>query len=163
MNSFQLFGQYFWVLLLVFSVFNYITARHWINSSGAVSPGNLESANRYIVWLALGAALPWLLMGFMQSVGRLSSAWYFLRSQDHNPYVIIWITFVIALSVLYAGWILFAGGAQKVRAFQLMAIFGMRNAPGPSERMIKILAALTPFAVLGGVYFAMSTNVPMPH
>lgn len=162
MNLFQFIGRYFWAVCLAFSAFNYVSAARRMESANHIGWTNLDEAKRYLQLFALAGAAPWLVMGFGQVVGGVPSVWHFFRPMDGNPYVISWIASVFLLSVCYAYWVLFRGGATKVREYDLMSVFGKRATFGKSITFIKLMAAIGPFFVIGWVWFTTFISGPIP-
>jgi hypothetical protein len=158
---FQLISRYFWVICLAVALAKYLKTRSRIQAAADLSPQEKQSGEACAKWFAVLSCIPWLIMGWGILAGGVSSVFSFLRPADGNPYVVLWLSTVLALSMVYAGWVLFADGARKVRLLQLQNFsFGSRSVP-LSETAIKILAALGPFFVLFWIWWMMHLNVPM--
>ncbi|MCB5184562.1 hypothetical protein LG201_05030 [Methylobacillus gramineus] len=164
MDPFHLIGRYFWAICLVFSLFNYLTARRRLNSTITARTEQAAIAKSYHQWFPIAGAIPWLVMGFGQIIGHTPSIWYYFRPQDFNPYVIAWLASVFLLSILFAVWVFAADGARKTREFELLSAIGigMRSKKPIPEALIKLLAALGPVFLLLWVYLAVSMNAPTP-
>lgn len=162
MTLFQFIGHYFWAICLAFSGFNYFSAARQMESASHISWANRDEAKRYLQIFALAGAVPWFVMGFGQVVGGVPSVWHFFRPMDGNPYVIGWVTSAFTLSVCYAYWVLFRGGATKVKEYDLMSTFGKRATLGNSIKSIKVMAAIGPFVVIAWVWFTTLINGPVP-
>lgn len=162
MDPFRLISQYFWLLCLGFTGINYVIARRRIEQAKGIGSTYPEAAIPYLRWFWLASGLPWLVMGYGQLTGSTPTVWYYFRPQDHNPFVIGWLACIFMLSVVYAIWVLFFGGARKVQELQLFSTFGMRTKNPLSELMIKLLAAIGPFFVLVWIYLAASMDAPIP-
>jgi hypothetical protein len=161
MEPFRLISQYFWLLCLVMSLFNYLTARRRLNTSRA-SAAQSQEASRYLRWFALAGALPWVLMGLGQISGFTPTVWYYFRPQDFNPYVVAWFTCIFLLTIFYAVWTVAMGGAAKIREFELLSAFGMKSSTPMSEGFIKLVAAVGPLFIVLWIWIVTTNNVPLP-
>ncbi len=157
---FRLLSEYFWLIVLGFAVFNYRKARGAILTSEPT--GQVGEAEIYLKRFVLYANLPWVVMGLGQILGYTPTVWYYFRPQDGNPFVIAWLAVAFVTSCAYAWWVLFAGGAQKVRDLKLMAFFGQRSSKPQSLLSIKLLAAIGPLFFPVWVYMVVSMNAPLP-
>src|SRR5690349_2572824 len=126
MDPFHLLSQYFWVVCLAMSAFNYFAARRQAAASSAFNVSQNEEAARYFRWFSLAAAAPWIVMGLGQLSGFTPTVWYYFRPQDLNPFVIAWLACIFLLALIYAVWVLLLGGARKVHELQLLSAVGMR-------------------------------------
>lgn len=156
---FRFLSEYFWLLFLCIGTFNYLKARR------ALPPepnGQVGEAASYLNRFAIGANGPWLVMGVGQTLGFTPTVWYYFRPQDGNPFVIAWLVAIFLTTCTYAWWVLFAGGAEKVREFGLMAIFGQHTSKPESLRSIKLSAVLGVLIPPVWVYLALSMNAPLP-
>lgn len=145
---FEIWSRYFWIICLAMTFANYRITRNRIHAMTDLGPLEKESGEACAKWFAILSSIPWLVMGWGILYGDVPSTFSFLRPADGNPYVVLWVCTVLALSMVYAGWVWFADGARKVRLFQLQSRLA-RSGSGPmSERAIKIFAALGPFFVL---------------
>lgn len=157
---FGLISKYFWLLLLVIGVINY---RKALSTSAMLGASNqTDEAERYLKRFSIGANIPWVVMGIGQVFGYTPTIWYYFRPQDGNPFVIAWLLTILVTTSLYAYWVLFASGAQKVIDYNLMSAVGQRKARPPSLWYIKLFAALGPLFLPVWVYLAASMNVPLP-
>jgi type IV secretory pathway VirB6-like protein len=78
-----------------------------------------------------------------------------------SPYVTFWLATVFLLTVMYAVWVWFAGGAWKVKTFQLSAS-GRNTCGAPmSEAGIKLFAALGPLFVLLWIWLMTRLDIPV--
>jgi hypothetical protein len=157
---FRLIWEYFWLIGLVFGVFNYLRARKQL---AALNGGGLANeGHRYLKVFTAGVNLPWVVMAAGQLLGYTPTVWYYFRPQDENPFVIAWLVVVFVLSFAYAWWVLFSCGAEKVRDLNLMVALGQRAAEPPSLTFIKSMAALGVLFFPVWVYMAASMNAPLP-
>jgi hypothetical protein len=101
-------------------------------------------------------------MGVGQVSGATPNVWYYFRPQDGNLFVLAWLAVAFLLSVTYAWWVVFAGGAQRVRELNLMAALGQQRSKPPSERTIKVFAVGTLLVFPGWLYLVVSMNAPLP-
>ncbi|HVK56448.1 MAG TPA: hypothetical protein VM532_15655 [Burkholderiales bacterium] len=153
---FRLLSEYFWLIALSFSAFNYRKAR------GAIATSQASKGAIYLQRFALCASLPWVVMGLGQILGFTPTIWHYFRPQDGNPFVIAWLAVILVLTCAYAWWVLFAGGAQKVRDLNLMAALGQHSSKPPSLLFVKLFAAFGPLFFPLWLYMVVSMNVPLP-
>jgi hypothetical protein len=157
---FVLISEYFWLLALVFGVINYRKALS--TSAMAATSNQTNEAESYLKRFAIGANVPWVVMGIGQVSGYTPTVWYYFRPQDGNPFVIAWLAVILLTTSLYSYWVLFAGGAQKVLDYNLMSAVGQHKAKLQSLRSIKLFAAFGPLFLPFWVYLAASMDVPLP-
>jgi hypothetical protein len=157
---FEMLLRHFWVVFLAVTFAKYLAARQRIRAAADLSAEEKQSGETCAKWFAMFSAIPWVIMGWGMVVGGLPSMFSYMRPQDGNPYVVIWVCTVLALTMIFAGWVLFAGGARKVRIYQLsnVNVFG-RSVPMP-ETFIKIMAALGPFFILIWIWLMMKLDIP---
>lgn len=160
-DPFRLISTYFWLIALAFSVFNYLRAGRDL-SSAALSTGQESEARVYLRRLAIAGALPWFIVGVGQLTGHVPSIWHYFRPQDGNPFVTAWLVLMFLQACFFAWWVLFAGGAWKIREYKLMTVFGQSGAKPMPDIWIKLLAALGPVFVLVWVFMAASMDAPLP-
>jgi hypothetical protein len=157
---FRLISEYFWLVALAFGAFNYRRARG--TQMAAASGDQASESEVYLKRFALGANLPWVIMGLGQISGYTPMVWYYFRPQDGNPFVIAWLAVVLIMTCAYSWWVLFAGGAQKVRDLNLMAALGNRSSRPQSLLTIKLFAAFGPLFFPVWVYLVVHVNAPLP-
>jgi hypothetical protein len=162
MDPFRILSQYFWLIFLGMSLFNYLAAQRQLQQSGAFSGSDAHSASLHVRWFALAGALPWVVMGLGQIMGFTPTVWYYFRPQDRNPFVVGWLACIFFLAVVYAIWVFYFDGARKVREYGLMAAVGMRGKRAQPSWLVKLLAALGPLFVLGWICLASSMNASLP-
>ncbi len=152
-EPFTFISQYFWVLCLLFGALNYLRTR-----MGLSAQARIEAA-AYLRNFALGMNLPWLVMGAGQLTGYTPTVWYYFRPQDGNPFVIAWLATIFLASYIYAWWVFFAGGAEKIRHFNLLLMLGQRQQP---VWAIKLFAAIGVLMFPFWVCMTVSLNAPLP-
>ena len=159
-DVFRLLSEFLWLVLLGFSAFNYLKAKRELSVR---QPGRQHGeAEAYLLRFAVASALPWVLMGVGQISGATHSIWYYFRPQDANPFVLAWLGTTFLLSAVYAWWVLFAGGAKRVREYNLMAVVGQHSS-AQSERAIKLFAAGGVLLFPVWVLVAVSMNAKAPY
>ena len=158
----RLISQYFWLIALGFCAFNYVKAKKDFLKSHAAQPTTAAEGEPYLKRLAVGSALPWVVMGVGQVAGFTPTVWHYFRPQDGNPFVLAWLAVCFAGTCLYAWWVLAAGGAQKVRDLNLMAVLGQHTGKPPSLFSIKALAAIGPLIFPVWIYMTVTQNIPLP-
>src|SRR5262249_5301010 len=94
--------------------------------------------------------------------GGTPTIWHYFRPQDRNPFVLAWLASGFVLSCVFAYWVLLSDGAKKVTEFNLMSALGQSNTKPPSEKTVKIFAALGVLIFPVGVSTAAPRNVPLP-
>ena len=161
-EPFRLISEYFWLVLLGFSAFNYLKAKRDLSVRYPGPGAEGGEAGAYLLRFAIASALPWVVMGVGQISGATPSVWYYFRPQDGNPFVLAWLGTVFLLSAVYAWWVIFEGGAKRVREFNLMAVIGQHSST-QSERVIKLLAAGSVLLFPVWVLLAVSMNAKVPH
>jgi hypothetical protein len=159
-DLFRVLSEYFWLVALAFSTFNYLKAER--DNSASLAGEARQSARALLRVFAIAMAAPWLVMGLGQLSGSTPTVWYYFRPQDENPFVIAWLGIIFLLSCLFAWWVLLAGGASKVSELNLMAMLGHRTTKPVSENMVKFFAVLGVAIFPVWVYLAVSMNAPLP-
>ncbi len=159
-SFFRLISEYFWLIALGFGAFNYRKAHSALAASVPIN--QTSEAEIYLKRFALGANVPWVVMGLGQLSGYTPTVWHYFRPQDGNPFVVAWLTVVLLTTCAYAWWVLFAGGAQKVRDLNLMAVVGQHGPKPPSLFSIKLFAAFAPLFFPIWLYLVVSMNAPLP-
>jgi hypothetical protein len=156
----RLWYEYFWLIALGAGAFNYRRARGRIVASGA--GGGSSEAVTYLGRCAAGVNLPWVVMGLGKMLGYTPTLLYYFRPQDRNPFVMAWLAVILFNTCAYAWWVVVAGGAEKVRDLNLLALVGQHGSRPPSLRFIKRFAVvmLLLFPVWFG--FIVFMNVPIP-
>jgi len=142
------FFEYFWLFGLASGVYYYLILRE---PSPAQEPNGHESEDGlYLRRFAIGMCLPWAVMGAGQLLGYTTLRHYF-RPQDLNPFVLAFLAVVFAEICVFAWWVLFAGGAEKIRDLNMLVI----SVTGQPDRPIKSLTAIKLFAAMGVLFFLM--------
>jgi hypothetical protein len=159
-DFFRLISEYFWAIALVFSVFNYWKADQ--AAMKAVAPTKVLEAKNYLRNFAAAGSIPWVIMGIGQVTGETPTVWHYFRPQDENFFVLAWLAAVFVLSGAFAWWVFLANGAQKVVEYNLLAAVGQGVSKSPSERMVKLFAALGLITFPIWVYGAIYMNTPIP-
>ena len=159
-SVFRVLSEYFWLISLGFGAFNYRKASGAIASSEP--SGQTSEAGTYLKRFAAGANLPWVVMGLGQILGYTPTVWYYSRPQDGNPFVIAWLAIVLLVTCVYAWWVLFNGGSQKVRDLNLMAVVGQHSSTPRSLLSIKLFAAFGPLFFPVWLYLVVSMNASLP-
>lgn len=77
-------------------------------------------------------------------------------------FVLTWLVAIFPLSYAFAWWVFFANGAKKVVEYNLMVALGQRGANPPSERLVKVFAAIGVVMFPVWVYGVISMNAPLP-
>lgn len=161
-SLFSFLSQYFWLVALGIGIFNYVKARGALGEREVTSAGQANEAEVYLKRFALGANLPWIVMGLGQITGYTPMVWYYFRPQDGNPFVIAWLAVALLITCTYSWWVLFKGGAEKVRDLNLMAALGQHRSKAPSLLSIKLFAAFGPLFFPVWVYMVVHMNAPLP-
>ena len=114
MSLFGLLSRWFWVLCIAVTFFNAATA--WLNAKRRIeSRPELRKGYRTLTRaLATWGNLPWLVMGFGCTYGRVPSVFSFFRPRDGNPYVLVFFCAVFLVWVVGTYWLMFRGGAQML-------------------------------------------------
>jgi len=158
-DFFRLISEYFWAVALAFAAFNYWKADRAARSSVGIEE---PEATAYVRNFAIAGALPWVIMGIGQLTGLAPTVWHYFRPQDGNAFVLVWLGLIFLLSCIFAWWVFFSDGAKKVVAYNLMATLGQGSAKPPSERLVKLFAALGVVMVPIWVFGVVSMDAPLP-
>jgi hypothetical protein len=145
---FGLFTKYFWLFGLAPGIFYYFN----ICKPSPENKPDGQSEDKDCIYLrrfAAGMCLPWAIMGAGQLLGYTPVVWYYFRPQDLNPFVLAFITLVFVEICIFAWWVLFAGGAEKVRDLGLIVI----TMTGQPDRPVKSLVAIKLFAAISVLVF----------
>ena len=137
---FNVVFEYFWALALGATVLNYYSGKR--SHKPPKSEIEAQEAERYRFRGFILLASPWVLMGVGQLSGSTPTVLNYFRPQDGNPFVIAWVALVFAVAYLLAGWVLFAGGAEKVRDLNLLSVAGLSGHQPLSLQAIKAIAAI---------------------
>ena len=132
--------EYFWVLALGTTILNYNHGRR--SRRLPASEIEAQEADRYLVRGLVPMALPWVVMGIGQLTGSTPTVLHYFRPQDGNPFVIAWVALMFAVSYLFAGWVFFAGGAEKVRNLNLLSVAGFSGQKPPTLQAVRAIAAI---------------------
>jgi hypothetical protein len=81
-DLFTLLGRYFWLWCVGVSAYHYVSGIRSLASKDAADPRASAEAIALRRWIAVGSALPWLVMGWGIEVGGVPSVWYFFRPQE---------------------------------------------------------------------------------
>jgi hypothetical protein len=154
---FDLMIRYVWAVGILLILLTYFDRLRKIRSSATASAASREDARQYLQRYTLASALVCLIMGFGMVVGGVELKRYFYPLED-NPYVVTWFATSFVLVILNSVWILFAGGARKVREHELLTAF--RFHLPQTELTIKILAALAPFWFIVWLYLGFRGGKP---
>ncbi|HEX4912159.1 MAG TPA: hypothetical protein VFV64_15475 [Permianibacter sp.] len=145
----QIVGQYFWIFCLFFCFVSYVLARRRLLKHSSLNGLNVEHGLQIIKWFWLANMLPWMVMGLGLLSGSGLSVWDYFRPQDGNPLVVGWFASLFLLTVVFAIWVLFMGGAKDIYQYQLFTSPRVFSRETPvSENMIKLIAAVAPFWIL---------------
>lgn len=155
-QPFAIVSQYFWVLCLVFGAINYFRVRRTLPAEPS------SEVSGYLKKFAIGLNLPWVIMGVGQLTGFTPTVWYYFRPQDGNPFVIACLASIFVASYTYAWWILFAGGAEKVRDLNLSIMLGQNSGTQQPLWVIKLFAAIGAAMFPLWVFMVMNFNAPLP-
>jgi len=158
-SLFTIVSEYFWLVALGFAAFNYARARRSIATS--VPSDRAMDALTLLKRFAVIGNLPWVVMAIGKILGVTPTIWSYFRPQDGNPFVVAWFAIAFAITCIYAYWVLFAGGAEKVRDLQPLAAVGRIGAQQQSLRQIKFYAGVGPFFFIAWAILVMSMNVPL--
>jgi hypothetical protein len=162
-NLFQyLFSQYFWLLCLAVTVYDYVAVRRRLAATADLDADAAAGLNEYLRRFALVTSIPWLIMGAGQIVGSTPAVWYYFRPQDRNPFVLAWFGSIFLVSVWYAYWVLLAGGAKITVELGKVSRGGTFPPFLPlSEFWVKVFAAIGPFFVVGWAWLVASQKIPL--
>jgi hypothetical protein len=133
--------EYFWVLALGTTIHNYYHGKR--SRKHPTSEIEAQETERYLLRGFVLLALPWVFMGIGQLTGSTPTVLHYFRPQDGNPFVIAWVALVFAVAYLFAGWVLLAGGAEKVRDLNLLSVAGFSGHNPPTLQVVKAVAAIS--------------------
>ena len=158
---FDLIGRYFWLAAVAVTLFNHYQGgrAHPPQPSDSSTPAEQQSLRHRVLAASLA---PWLVMGFGQVVGRVPSVFHYFRPKDGNPYVWAFYATVFLISLVFAYWVYFQGGAKKAVEIRLMRVTGFRGTLEPTESWVKMFAAVWPPFVVLWVWLISRMDVPPP-
>jgi hypothetical protein len=167
---FALIGRYFWLVCLGIAIYNYMAGVRSLESKAPSDPTASVDARRLRRWFAIGAVLPWLVMGWGILMGGVPTIWYYFRPQDRNPFVLAWFATMYIEACYFAYWVFVQDGAQKIVALQPFevrwrrtSLRGMRmGTVALTVGRVKFFAALGPVWITAWIYLVSSTNAPVP-
>jgi hypothetical protein len=169
-NLFHLIGRYFWALGLCVTAYNYIVGMRTLPSRGLSDPRASPAAISLRRWLAVGSALPWVVMGWAIVIGGVPNIWYFFRPQDRNPYVLAWFATLIVLALGFAFWVFLLEGAEKVVVLQPVEFkwyrAGFRGTTSGTVKLtvgrVKLFAAIGPVWIAAWTWLVSAMDAPVP-
>jgi hypothetical protein len=161
-NLFAIIGRYFWLLCLAIVSFNYIVGQRKVAARDSADPRLSSEVISYRRLFAVASAVPWVVMGVGILLGGVPNIWYYFRPQDHDPFVLAWFGSLFIISISFAFWVFFLGGAEKVVAFRLIEVNGLRGPISLTVGRVKLLALLGSLWIALWVCYAASMNVPVP-
>ena len=159
MNLFVILSKDFWLICIGVAAVNYLLSNRAGNSDQNRAVDR-ERRRHYLGWFWGLSAMPWLVVGFGQTVGGVPSIWAYFRPQDRNPYVWSFYASILALYIVVSYWVLFRDGARIAEELRLVKF----NAPGTSGAVsafwIKVMAIGSfPFFALW-LWLAWHMNAP---
>jgi hypothetical protein len=121
-------------------------------------------------WFAIASVVPWLVMGWGVEIGGIPSIWYYFRPQDHNPFVMAWFGTIVLLTVYFAFWVFFLGGAERVVSLKPIEINWYRTSFRGTARgtlpltvgRVRFIAAIGPIWVAAWIYVVSLMNAQVP-
>ena len=162
MTLFNLIGHWFWLLCLLFGLFNYRRASGEARVRFAGDPQRGAAAERLLRLFATFNALPWLVMGVGVLLGGVPGVWNYFRPQDGNPFVLAWLAAIFGVSLAFAVFVFAFDGAAKMVEYGVSSMFGDRGRAPKSARTIKLMAAAGPFFIVFWIGLVVTMNAPMP-
>lgn len=159
MHPLQLFDHWFWLLCLAPML--YLACR----GESDYAPAGVDYLRRAVYQrrATLIATLPFFVMGAGEILGGVPAASSYLRPQDGNPWVLAWYATLLALTLLYIGWVFLAGGARTVSDYMLIGPIGRPGRPRITEREVKALAVRVPIWYAIVLAMLASGAAPPPH
>jgi hypothetical protein len=144
LSCFGIISHDFWLLGIVITVIDYAFCERAAAASASVIPSLSAEAKALRKRFAIMQIVPWVVMGIGVSVGGVPDVWRYSQPQDLNPYVMTWFASVFCIAIMFAWWVFFRNGANKIVKYQLMS-----NEGGATNaiRKVKFIAALCPIAV----------------
>ena len=158
---FEALGRYFWLICLAMSAYQCYAAGRRADTEEPLSESTRLERVRYMRLFIAISALPWIVMGAGQLTGRTSTVWDYLRPQDMNVFVLAFLGSVLALSIAFAYWIFFMGGARKTVELKLMFAHGFSGSRPLTERQVKLFAAFGPLFVLAWIALPIFMGAPV--
>jgi hypothetical protein len=130
-------------------------------SKDATDPRASAEAVALRRWLAVGSALPWVVMGWAILIGGVPNLWYFFRPQDRNPYVLAWFASIFAIAAYFGFWVFVLGGAEKVVVLQPVELkWYRRGFRGSSQGTVELaVGRVKLFAAIGPIWMAFCTYI----
>src|ERR1700739_1905370 len=115
MDFFSLLSRNFWLIALVVTGLNCWMAERRLRNLEIHEdigwPERVSLLHRF----QLFSAIPWLVMGWGELVGGVPNVWAYFRPQDGDPYVTTWFVCIFLMSLASAYWVLFSGGARRLK------------------------------------------------
>jgi hypothetical protein len=165
MIVFNLFSRYFWLLVLVITLTNWLRfrrkAQKYIGKNPQLEQGYAPLIRGYLFY----TSLPWVVMGIGCTLGGVPSVWNYFRPRDGNPYVLAWFGSVFFLWVSGTFWLFFKGGAETLARYPgaLEFRYGLKSKVTTSPLTIKALWLLLLASGIIGTAIIWSTNIPIPN
>jgi hypothetical protein len=169
-NLFNILGRYFWLVCLSISAYQYVVGMRALASRDPTDPRASAEAIALRRWFLVVSDLPWVVMGWAILIGGVPNIWYFFRPQDQNPYVLTWFATLFLISVAFAFWVFFRGGAEKVVRLQPFEIKWSRASFSGTKQgtveltlsRVKFFAAIAPIWVAAWTLLVWSIDAPVP-
>lgn len=160
MNLFQLISRYFWLICLAIAGYNYVVGTSYAKK--LAYPQENDAAVSLRRWFGIAAALPWIVMGYGEFVGKIPSIWYYLRPQDGDPYVSAWFGLIFFEAVVFAYWVFYCDGAEKSVTLQPFVVVRPRGIARLTVRRVKFFAALGPVWIVLCAFLVALMNAQIP-
>jgi hypothetical protein len=161
MTAFEFISRWAWLILIVFTAINFLFMDRF-TLMDEDRQLDLKRRRRYLAWLWGMVCVPWLVLGFGQLTGRISSVWEIFRPQDGNPYVWAVLAAILLVYVIVVYWVLFRDGARIAEELRLIKFHMPGRTGAVSAFWIKVLAlGMLPFFAFW-IWLVVQMDVPLP-
>ena len=161
---FRFFGKYFWLLAMIATSINAIVYRHaskkHIQQEPELAAGYKKMIHGFFFW----TNIPWLIMGIGCTVGGIPTVFHFFSPKDGNPFVLGWWISVVILNALFAYWILFGSGTEKLIKYRMISFHSSFRKPEyvSNPMVIKLIGLLALAMAIIVFIFMWKVDVPLP-
>jgi len=160
MNSTDPFMDYFWLISIVLLAVNYVVMTRFSSVSDDAGV-NQAMLRRYAAWMCGLLAVPWIVLGCGQVLGKVHGVLELFRLQDGNPFV--WGFYAAALLVqsIAVYWVFFRDGARIASELRLVTFHTPVSRGAVSPFWIKIMAIASLVFLAIFVWVASHVDLPM--
>jgi len=140
-----LIDKYFWIAFIVVTFINYVVlkirVKPLIEKDASLEEGYNKILNSIVTW----GNLPWVIMGYGIVTNHVSSISDYMKPQEMNPYVLLFVASIFLIYILLLRWIFFKEGAEMLLKHKGIFNKGVYGRDSMSVKTIKFYSLLIVF------------------